>query len=336
MNKIILFLTPSFYPHIGGVEKHVLYLSQELIDRGYQVHIVTQSAKGERNETYKGIQIHRFSCDPLNKFQVWMQMFRYVPVFLSADIVHAHDVYWWYFIMRFFLPWKKVYTTFHGYEGSALPSKKAIRSRKLAEWFSWGTICVGVWMKKWYGANPESVMYGAGNESPSPVPKNNSAVYIGRLSEDVGIIQYIQGIQLLSGELTLDIYGEGELTRRVKKMIELTPFIQYRGLTSDVKTVLRSHRFACVSRYLGMIEAMQIGRKVFAHWNNEIKKDYLSSFPQFSTIETFSTPAEFAKKLTHLLKNSKKEKEDIQTAQRWAIRQTWGNMADMYEELWKT
>ena len=43
--KNILFLTRSFYPNIGGVEKHVLELSKELIKRGYRITVITEKTQ---------------------------------------------------------------------------------------------------------------------------------------------------------------------------------------------------------------------------------------------------------------------------------------------------
>ena len=109
MKKRVLFLTPSFSPHIGGVEKHVYMLSQEFIQRGYEVHVLTVSKSGAREENLNGIHVHRFSCDPINKLQVWKHMFLHLKLFLSSNSIHAHDVYWWYFLLCSYRPYKLFY-----------------------------------------------------------------------------------------------------------------------------------------------------------------------------------------------------------------------------------
>ena len=38
----ILFLTRSFYPSIGGVEKHILELSKVLIAKGHKISVITE------------------------------------------------------------------------------------------------------------------------------------------------------------------------------------------------------------------------------------------------------------------------------------------------------
>jgi len=61
----ITFITPFFYPVMGGAENHVFYLAQELIKKGHEVEVFTSDLdrKGkikQFEETYKGIKIKRF------------------------------------------------------------------------------------------------------------------------------------------------------------------------------------------------------------------------------------------------------------------------------------
>jgi hypothetical protein len=44
----------------------------------------------------------------------------------EADIIHCHDVFFWYLPFRFLFPQKKVYIPFHGYEGNNPPNKRKI------------------------------------------------------------------------------------------------------------------------------------------------------------------------------------------------------------------
>src|SRR3989344_5515398 len=61
----ITFITPFFYPVMGGVENHVYYLAKELIKKGHEVEVFTSDL--ERNskllnkeEVYDEIKITRF------------------------------------------------------------------------------------------------------------------------------------------------------------------------------------------------------------------------------------------------------------------------------------
>ena len=54
----IVFLARLFYPHIGGVEKHVLEISRILIEKGHKVSIVTE----KHDIKLKNFEIINNSC----------------------------------------------------------------------------------------------------------------------------------------------------------------------------------------------------------------------------------------------------------------------------------
>lgn len=336
----LLFLSRLFWPHIGGVETHVLQVSMELIKRGYEISIVTEQHHSSLpciDEKF-GIRIFRIPRAFLkNKWTVWRWMFHHIPLIISSDIVHAHDVMWWYWPFRFLFPKKHVYTTFHGYEGANEPRFSAVLSRKLSEILSRKTICIGDWMRKWYHANPNGVSYGAAICSPASLfqVKPNSIVFIGRLSDDTGILAYIRAVQFLKGKFTLDIFGNGPLKQEVLAMIYDSPFMTYQGETLYPEKELGRHRYAFVSRYLSIIEAQQIGRLVFAQWDTAIKYDYLQSFPTADCMHIVHRPQDVIQGLKDVQKHPEKEKKFIKKAQSWALRQRWSTVADIYEELWK-
>jgi len=83
---------PYFYPHVGGVESHVLTLSKELVKRGHEVHVLTALLPGmKERETIDGIKVKR-----IKPRVVWFK----TPVIpkvkkairdLKAGVVHAHS-----------------------------------------------------------------------------------------------------------------------------------------------------------------------------------------------------------------------------------------------------
>jgi glycosyltransferase involved in cell wall biosynthesis len=336
--KKVVFLARFFYPHIGGVETHVLQLALQLQKRGYHITVITEQfdSKLPRAQEKLGVRIIRIPqslCG--SKRKVWTWMLQHKTLFQSAQIVHAHDVAWWYwpFSILFHIPF---FTTFHGYEGVNTPTLGKILSRKFSEMTSQATICVGDWMKKWYHANPSFVTYGAAACKPSKLDqKKNTAVFIGRLSEDTGILEYMRATIMAKGTWKLDVFGAGPLEEEVKKLAaKHKRNISFHGETKNPVLEIKKHRWAFVSRYLSIIEAQQIGRFVFAHWNNEIKRDYLTALPTIQQIQTFHSAEQLAKKIQQIKKQSRKEREQIQKAQTWASLQTWKKIADMYEVLW--
>src|SRR3989344_7016059 len=162
----ILFFSRLFCPHIGGVEKHVYQISKELIKKGHKVIIVTEQLPithmqlAKKHEIFEGIEIYRIEMPNwvlknngigrwFKKFFIWWWLLKNISIIVNADIVHAHDVFYWYLPFRFLFPFKKIYTTFHGYETKFPPTIKARIVRKISERLSNGNICVGAFIKKW-------------------------------------------------------------------------------------------------------------------------------------------------------------------------------------------
>lgn len=333
----LVFLTKRYAPHIGGVELHVSNISREFLKNKHKIIVVTEQydANLPFYEVIEGVEVCRIPHECQSKLQIWVWMLKHWFVFLNASIVHAHDVGWWYLPLLVFFWWKPLYTTFHGYEGHKEPTVKAMLSRKVVEFFSRKTLCVGDWMREWYKEKPTRVTYGAGSYHAHVLPKKHNAVFIGRLSLDTGVLEYIKGVLSLKGKLTLDIFGRGVLQAQVEKMIVRTPYIQFHGETTDVEKELASHRFAFVSRYLGIIEAQQVGRLVFAHTDTHIKTSYLSSFPTTQQMIQFHDAESLVSELEYVVNHPTYEQKMILRAQSWAKQQTWDRIATIYEELWQ-
>src|SRR3990167_11017121 len=141
----IVFMSRLFYPHIGGVEKHVMEVSCELIKLGHEVVVITElyDKSLKRIEVVDKITVHRIPVSKnnfLKKFSVWLWMLRHINLFFFADIMHAHDVYYWYVPFKFLLFTKKSFVTFHGYEGKFPISRRAIFQRRLNSYLADGSI----------------------------------------------------------------------------------------------------------------------------------------------------------------------------------------------------
>ena len=110
----ILFFTRRFWPSIGGVEKHCLEVGRVLIKEGNEVMVVTESSKqqvvsSKECERKDGIIIYRIPVtagERLKKFQIWRWLWTNRKLIEEADIVHCHDVFFWYLPFRFLYPKK--------------------------------------------------------------------------------------------------------------------------------------------------------------------------------------------------------------------------------------
>ena len=104
----VCFITPFFYPVIGGVETHILETSKELIKKGYEVSVITSNSdrKGSiklEDETYQGVKVIR--C------KTWFRI-GFGEVFfpraikelkrINPDIIHIHGFRHWYNLIPLF------------------------------------------------------------------------------------------------------------------------------------------------------------------------------------------------------------------------------------------
>ncbi|SRR5258708_6967933 len=335
----ILFLSRLFYPHIGGVEKHVLEISTRLIKDGYTVSIITEQYDKtlSKTETIDGITIYRINCKNDNrfkKFKIWKKMWQLRKVVKDADIIHCHDVFFWYLPFRFFYLHKPVYTTFHGYESYPI-LKKAVLVRKLSEKMSFGNICIGDFIPKWYGTKPTLISYGAVDISKikpqTEKVKKDSAIFIGRLDDQTGILTYTKAVELLLKKypkFDLIIVGEGIYRRQIEKKFTVL------GFQKNPEKYLPKYHYALVSRYLSILEAFAAKRLVFAAYDNPVKEDYLKMAPFAKWIVIEKDPKKLAEKIQYYIKHPEEEQVIIENGYEWVKKQTWENIVSLYLNLW--
>lgn len=325
----ILFLTRRAYPHIGGVEKHSVKIGQELAKRGHTVTILAENHGGVRDGAssfaeWVGLDFIFFSCGPdsvLKKFHIWWWMLAHFRIFLRADVIHIHDIFVWYLPLRFFLFWKPVYTTFHGYEGVYPIARKAILLRRLGEFLSKKTIDVGTYLRIWYGTHPDAVIYGGIDKIDFSPTAGKHLVFIGRLEKDIGVELYIELFKKLK-DYTIDIYGDGSYRST------LSSYGTVHGFVSDPEKYMKKADIVCASSYLTILEALSLGKRVMAFYDNPLKKDYLMHAPFAPWLYTANNPD----KLPDFRNFSQKELDTLQLLLKGM---TWKKVADIYESLWK-
>jgi len=348
----ILFFSRLFYPHIGGVEKHVMEISKILIGNGNKVTVITEKIPGTQDkELIEGINIKRISVGKDNwfkKFRIWREIWRYRDLIINADVIHAHDIFFWYLPLRFIFPFRKVYATFHGYEGNQIPGFKAKFMHKIAEKLSNGNICVGDFLKKWYGTKPDYVTYGAVNKiqnssrfNRDKIQNYNSKVkilFVGRLEEETGAMEYLKALKILKKkkyQYEIIILGDGSSRRKAENYAKSYSLnAKFIGFVGNVGKYFRNCDFVFVSRYLGILEAMSFKKFVFAVYNNEIKKDYLEMAPFSKFISTSKNSEDLSGQIEYYLKNDKKRNELNVRGFNWVKNETWEKMTSLYIGLW--
>ena len=338
--KKIVFLAKYFAPHVGGVEEHVAKLSEELQKRDYQITIITNQSdnKSPLREKIKDIKVLRIPQSAFDqKLSTWLWTLQHTKVFFSADILHAHDIFWWILPIRFMLFWKKFFITFHGYEGSEPPQSFQIKAHQLWNKLSNRSLAIGAFHNKWYQLKTTAVSYGAVDQfitsNSKSRKKNNtiSAVYIGRLSEDVGIMEYLEAIKVLNQKekkVKLDVYGDGDQRQEAEEFAKKHMLaITFHGFVKNAEQKLSQYDVAFVSRYLAIVSALYQQVPVIAHANNEIKYDYLTLTPFKKWIAICKNSEQIVE---HTLHHTKVPNE----AKYWSSQQTWSSMTNLYEKIW--
>lgn len=336
----VLFFSRFFSPHIGGVEKHILEISRLLIKQGHKVTIITEELPRKKNPRIgyiDSIKIYRIPVGRNNwfkKFRIWKEIWEIRNLIKTSSVVHCHDVFFWYLPFRFLYFNKPVFTTFHGYESYPL-SPKSVFMHKISERLSRGNICIGHFIKKWYGTKADYIAYGGVNIVKSEqlkVKSSKSAIFIGRLDEQTGILTYVKAIKLIRKKIPdfkFEIIGDGKFRKEIEKDFRVL------GFQKNSEKYFSKYHFAFVSRYLSILEALAAKRLVFAVYDNPLKEDYLRMSPFAKFINTVSFENELAEKVLHFLKNPREEKAIINEAFEWVIDRTWEEMTNTYLKLWR-
>lgn len=337
MPKVVHF-TRLYHPHIGGVEKHIAQLNKDLKEDGYDLSVITTNFLGdldefEENENEK---IYRFKLpSEKNKFKYKLAVYRNIwklrKVWLKADIIQIHDVFFW---LLPFLPLvsNKVYITFHGYEGNELPTVKTKLWHELASLLVRGNICVGNFHSKWYSVFPNQLTYGAVQLIKVPKKKKNSElIYVGRLEKDNGLMVVLNALLKLKRagrSYHLDVYGEGSLKIKAKDFVKKNGLsVKFWGNNPESAKILAQYRVAFVSRYLSILEALSSKTKVIAYSHNLLTDDYLQKTPFTNWIKIANHSDQIVSLLNQdfLLPNQ---------AIKWAEKQSWQRLKNQYFKLW--
>jgi glycosyltransferase involved in cell wall biosynthesis len=93
--------------------------------------------------------------------------------------------------------------------------------------------------------------------------------------------------------------------------------------------------FAFVSGYLSILEAMARKKLVFAVYQNELKKDYLTMIPGAEgMMEISSSPESLAKAIEERIDDRDGRREMVDRAYDFSRQSTWKKVAEQYLRLW--
>jgi glycosyltransferase involved in cell wall biosynthesis len=329
------------------VEKHVFELSMHLTAKGHNIAIITEENMQDKKvndriaiqrDDFQIIGIKVGKDDWFKKFRIWKELWKKRSYIGDADIVHCHDVFFWYLPFRLLHPMKKVYITFHGYETKYPISKKAIFIRKLSEMLSSGNIIIGDFIKKWYGTKPDFISYGGvvDNKNHKSMIRTKISkikiIFIGRLERDLGLKTYINALVKLRNKklnFSFTSYGEGVYKTKLIK------YGKIKGFTENVQKAMNEADIVFCSSYLLMLDALINKKIVIAVYENPVKEDYLRMSPFLEFVYICKNSQEVADVINYIKNNPWKSRAMIDRGYEWAKNQTWEKVTRQYLDLWK-
>ncbi len=321
----IVFLARYFWPHVGGVERHVFEIGQELVKLGHKISVITlkHDPKLSNSQTHRGLKIIRLPYSN-SKWGIWRRLWQKQQVLKTANLIHCHDVFFWYLPFRFLWPKKPVFTTFHGWEGVYPIPWKNILAHRLAEKLSRGNICIGDYLAIHYGTKADFVSYGGIRVTGLALPpkKIKEVIFIGRLEEDLGLPEYFKALKIIKKKYHLPItfVGNGALKKPAARIGKVVAAVR------DLKPYLTRPAAIFSSSYLTMWEALTYARPVFCLYQNQLKKDYLEKFPAAKAIYISGSAEELIGQLEQGLKQPKPIRVRVPS---------WEQVTQTYLKLWQ-
>ena len=332
--KKFLFITRLYYPHIGGVERPVRELSKHLVKKGHNVSIITEKYETHLDscEKVEGASVYRISHPKLpviGLLIIWYKLFLKVRLFSSVDIIHSFGSFIWILPIRFVFFWKNYFVTFFGWEGKFPLPYRYILLRRLANLLTDKSIADAGFIEKYYGIKPDVLRYPSTLSPKKEVnfdKKERKAIYVGRLDNDTGLKNILEGIALLKNT-NVEFCGDGELFEECSKYGKVHGFV-------DPRKYFKPSLICLSPGHTSIVEAFFYKCLIVTTYNNEIKKDYLLMTPFKNWIVVEKDPEKLAEKIKYYLDHPEKAKPMIEAAYKWVQGQTWEKMADTYEELW--
>ena len=345
----ILFIAPNYLPHIGGVERHIENLSNELLKDKHKITILVQKFDNsyesyELRDDLEIIRLKKYKNRYLKRVFSELYMLKNIKKILNYDVIHFHDYSTFYAygvlvypLLKLFK--KKIYLTFHGWEGVVPPRKAIMLKRQILARLVDGNISVGHFIQKWYKTAATIVSYGGVKEANDIVDiQEKYILFIGRLAPDTGIIDYLKVWKEVSynyPNLEFLICGDGVLKEEIQKYIkkEAIPRVVLKGFVEDVPAYIKSAKIVFTSGYLGILEAFSYKKNVIATYDNALKKDYLTMIPHYDEMMWVSdTSVENMQKVFSSAMNNTSKREK---AYQYALQNSWNKVKEDYYTLWK-
>jgi len=346
----LLMLAEHLPPHLGGVEKHIARVAEELARQGCEVTLFTIAHEEglPEKENWKRVRVFRAKRARTRAGElreVWLWMLRHIRVLLEADIVHLHSpriLTHWYLPFRLAMPWKACFMTFHGASMRCPPRALEVWQKRLAERLTDGSILVGGFLKTWFGLRSKRITWGGVD---IPVTKKKAAaepfaLFLGRLDEDTGPSGCLEAMRLVNEKreekMEMVFAGGGKLEGRLRKRAERLPFrVRFLGFQEHPDGLLERCAILFAPGYLSILEGLARKKPIFCLAVNPMKRDYLTEIAAFADqIFVADSPQELANYIIEWLEKPPDKEEILERGFSLARKSSWRRLAQIYLKLW--
>lgn len=341
----VLMIAPRFKPAIGGVEKHIEKIANELSDKGIQVDIMTSRHQADLNsvDEVNNHQVFRlpYGWDK-NPFLSSLWIIKNRRFFQQYGTIHVHDtipLLFWSLPFLILKPRKRVFITFHGFERDPIPLVFKIL-RHIARRIISKAICIGKFIEREYAIRCESCTIGAVDSFHSENRERSGLVYVGRLEKDTGVIQSLEVLYELEQhgfKTPLTICGTGSLEDSLKQMAkEKNLDVRFEGMVKNVIPYFERSFICLAGGFLSILEAMSSGAPVIAHAKTRLKRSYFESVIEAGGIISIQTCVEgVAREIMKIKENDDFYNRISSKGRKFASKMTWKHLAEKYISLWE-
>jgi|GEM_PF-208552 len=269
--KVIQIL-PEF--HEGGVERHVLWLSNAMAKAGHEVLVVTKGGKLE-GLLAEGVKVWHLPVHAKNPFSAFWCALRIAKKAKGEgwDVIHAHSrvpfwIAWWANVLSG-VPWVATLHATFRHSRALVPLKKACAciavsqavKDHLAPYLSDKTFVV------YNGLLPTGLKW-QGSLKDDPF----KFLFVGRLSPKKGLQVALKALADVKGEWILDVVGDGPMRAELEllsKKLNLDDKVRFWGFRDDADEWLARCScllFPSLEEGMGMtlMRAIQMGVPVLA------------------------------------------------------------------------
>ena len=357
--KNIVFFSGRSAPFRGGVETHLSKLCRELLlsNQVKNILVVSNTPSKQEGLAYakkSGYELYfvHDHCSMMRK-TFGGASFSLLRKTITADIAHYHDFgsvlgYGLFtFIIRKILR-RRVFITFHGWEGVFPPKKHVKIFRKILSKLSNRTIQVGSFIAKWYETvSDETIIGGVDLQNRPEISENISSIpndcfFVGRIDTDTGAHEVLNAWANIvrkskNSNSRLIFYGDGPLRPQLEKQIRNDALASSRtifyGFVEEPLRLIPEGSIVFTSGYLSILESFSRYARVIAYYDHELKKDYLESIPGYKDMMWCARSIQ--ELFEFYFEACSDFKKNIAGAA-FARTNSWTSVKDVYLRLWRS